>query len=99
MLEVVSALARNGDRLSLDSRPEQDAIHAESARYCRSNAPEKRRYRGTEREIEIVRDGDALIMRRVVDWPKWRRLAAEVLANVPKSKKGKCGTPKSAARY
>ena len=51
------------------------------------NAPEKRRYRGTGREIEIVRDGDTLIMRRVVDWPKWRRLAAEVLANMPKPRK------------
>lgn len=52
------------------------------------NAPEKRRYRGTERDIEIVRDGDTLIMRRVVDWPKWRRLAAEVLADMPKPRKG-----------
>lgn len=52
------------------------------------NAPEKRRYRGTERDIEIVRNGDTLIMRRVVDWPKWRRLAAEVLADMPKPRKG-----------
>ena len=54
----------------------------------RLNAPEKRRYRGTERDIEIVRNGDTLIMRRVVDWPKWRRLAAEVLADMPKPRKG-----------
>ena len=52
------------------------------------NAPEKRRHRGAERDIEIVREGNTLIMRRVVDWPKFRRLAAEVLANMPKPKKG-----------
>ena len=39
MPEVVSALAGNGDPLSLDPPRNRTAIHAESARYCRSNAP------------------------------------------------------------
>lgn len=52
------------------------------------NAPEKRRLRDVDPGIEMVRAGDTLIVRRVVDWPKFRRLAAEVLANMPKPKKG-----------
>jgi len=50
------------------------------------NAPEKRR-----RElgnVEIVREGDTLIMRRIVDPVKFRKIAAKVLANMPKPKKG-----------
>ena len=50
------------------------------------NAPGKRR-----RElgnVEIVREGDTLIMRRIVDPVKFRKIAAKVLANMPKPKKG-----------
>ena len=52
------------------------------------NAPEKRRPRGADPGLEITREGDTLVMRRVVDWPKFRRIAAEVLAHMPKPKKG-----------
>lgn len=52
------------------------------------NAPEKRRQRSADPRLEITREGDTLVMRRVVDWTKFRRIADEVLAHMPKPKKG-----------
>ena len=51
------------------------------------NAPEKRRRRELG-NVEIVREGDTLIMRRIVDPVKFRKIAAKVLAHMPKPKKG-----------
>jgi hypothetical protein len=50
------------------------------------NAPEK--HRRELGKVEIVREGDTLIMRRVVDTVKFRKIADKVLANRPRPKKG-----------
>ncbi len=52
---------------------------------CGARGPTGRRELGN---VEIVREGDTLIMRRSVDPVKFRKIAAKVLANMPKPKKG-----------
>lgn len=39
-------------------------------------------------DLEILHEGDTIIMRRVVDAAKFRRIADKVLANLPRPKKG-----------
>lgn len=50
------------------------------------NAPEK--HRRELGKVEIVREGDTLIMRRIVDTEKFRKIADKVLANRPKLRRG-----------
>lgn len=48
----------------------------------------EKRLHKTDRDLEIVREGDAIIMRRIVDAAKFRRIADKVLAHRPKPRKG-----------
>lgn len=48
----------------------------------------EKRLHKKDRDIEILREGDTIIMRRVVDAAKFRRIADKVLAHRPKPKKG-----------
>ena len=52
------------------------------------NKPEKLRLRGAPDNVEIVHQGDTIVMRRIVDSVKFRKIAAKVLANMPKPMKG-----------
>ena len=52
------------------------------------NEPEKLRLRGAPDNVEIVHQGDTIVMRRIVDSVKFRKIAAKVLANMPKPMKG-----------
>ena len=52
------------------------------------NAPEKRRFLPADGSIEVIHEGDSIILRRVVDAAKFRAAADAVLAQVPKPRKG-----------
>ena len=52
------------------------------------NKPEKLRLRGAPDNVEIVHQGDTIVMRRIVDSVKFRKIAAKVLANMPEPMKG-----------
>jgi virulence-associated protein VagC len=52
------------------------------------NKPRKITLRGVSPDIEIVHEGGSIILRKIVDAPKFRKIAAEVLARMPKPRKG-----------
>lgn len=52
------------------------------------NKPEKLRLYGAPDNVEIVREGDRIVMRTIVETAKFRRIAAEVRKHMPKPKKG-----------
>jgi hypothetical protein len=52
------------------------------------NKPEKLKLRDVPEGCEVVNEGGAIILRRIVDARKFRRIAADVLAHMPPPKKG-----------
>jgi len=52
------------------------------------NKPEKLRLYGAPDNVEILREGDRIIMRTIVDPAKVRRAAASIRKHMPKPKKG-----------
>lgn len=48
----------------------------------------EKRLRKTDPDLEILRQGDTIIMRKIVDPERFRRAAASVLKHAPKPKKG-----------
>ena len=52
------------------------------------NKPEKIKLRDVPPGTEVVQEGGSIVLRRIVDVKKFRKIADKVLANRPKLKKG-----------
>jgi hypothetical protein len=52
------------------------------------NKPERLELRGMPKDVEVVTEGGAIVLRRIVDAKRFRAAAAAVIAHMPAPKKG-----------
>lgn len=52
------------------------------------NKPERLKFPGLPKNMEAIQEGDSIVLRRIVDMEKFRRIAVEARAYRPRPKKG-----------